>query len=159
MIKVKYKVYGLLATLFLFISHLSFGFIPFPSPAIESRVDHDNPFSSHSPLRSGFFYHQPIMAIYTPGLVWPRSDGDPSTWPSKAEQIASTTNNYWRQLAHDEGKYELYENAVGNFIAGKLGIKGELSIESIRQIARHQRQFSGFVADAASKRVRSVRSP
>ena len=64
------------------------------------------------------------MPSYTPGLVWPRSDGTPSTWPTAEEQRPSNVENWFEKLSRPHEKYDLYEQKLGKHIADKLGING-----------------------------------
>ncbi|ORX35433.1 hypothetical protein BD324DRAFT_632818 [Kockovaella imperatae] len=63
------------------------------------------------------------MPSYTPGLEWPRSDGDQTTWPSGDELKPSTSSNWWKKCEAPHDKIELYEAKIGKLVADKLGIK------------------------------------
>jgi len=65
------------------------------------------------------------MPPYTPGLSWPRSDGDESSYPSSDEQRPSNTYNWFEKVPLSHEKYGLYENKVGAHIAKLKGIAGE----------------------------------
>lgn len=65
------------------------------------------------------------MASYTPGLSWPRSDGDPNSWPTAEEQRPSQVNSWQEKLDLSHEKYKLYEGRIGEKLAELKGIKGE----------------------------------
>jgi hypothetical protein len=102
------------------------------------------------------FFPQLTMTSYHPALIWPRSDGDISTFPSKAEQIPSSTTNWWELLDLSAEKYKLYEEKVGKHVADKLGVRG--AYLPPRSLYYELIPTSGHLSDAFTRQLRYIRS-
>lgn len=55
-----------------------------------------------------------------PRLVWPRTDGSSDRWPAVNEP--SSNGTYYVPLEEGHRKYDTYEEAAGEHLAGILGI-------------------------------------